>query len=108
MDKLVRRVTVVQRDGDTRQSSVVYENEEEDEDSDVRFPSLERAVRHLLKAELILSQEAYERHLRSTSRRKGSWLLDAPSNLLHAINKAGKEVSKAGRVAGLDDNDDDL
>jgi hypothetical protein len=108
MDKSVRRVTLVQRDGDTRRSTVLYENNEEEDELDVRYPSLERAVRHLLKAELILSQEAYQRHLKSTSRRKSSWLLDEPSNILHAIDKAGREAAKAVSLrVGDEDEDED-
>jgi hypothetical protein len=111
MDKLVRRVTVVQKEGETRQATIVYENDE-DSDDDHRghaFPSLERAVRHLLKADVILAQEAYQRHLKSVSNSKRDWLLDEPSNILKAYNKAGKEASKAGvAVFGyVDDEDED-
>ena len=40
MDKLVRRVTVVQKEGEARQTTVVYENDEDsDDDGDITFPS---------------------------------------------------------------------
>ena len=64
MDKLVRRVTVVQRSGDNREATVVYNSEEDDKKGETpRFEGLERSVRHLLKAQVIAAQEAYQRHL---------------------------------------------
>ena len=67
MDKLVRRVTVVQSSGEHRDAKVVYENDE-DEDTDdegpgaPNFKRLERSVRHMLKAQVIAAQDAYQRH----------------------------------------------
>jgi hypothetical protein len=60
MDKLVKRVTVVQGSGEHRRSTVVFESDEDTDDEHERrsFGSLERAVRHMLKAELIRAQEA--------------------------------------------------
>ena len=67
MDKLVRRVTVVQSSGGHREAHVVYNSgDEDDEDGgSPRLTGLERSVRHLLKAQVIAAQEAYRRHLES-------------------------------------------
>jgi hypothetical protein len=98
MDKLVRRVTVVQRSGETRTATVAYEHPEEHEDETIQSSSflrpVERVVRRLLKAEVIFTQEQYKRHLESGGRKNG-WLLDAPSNILHAGLKAYNEARKA-------------
>jgi hypothetical protein len=98
MDKIVRRVTVVQRSGDTRTATVAYEHTEEREDETVQSSSMlrpiERVIRRLMKADVIFAQEQYKRHLESGSRKNG-WLFDAPSNILHAGVKAYNEARKA-------------
>jgi len=54
MDKIIRRVTVVERSGQNRKAKVVYNNSEDDEDEDSpHFHRLERSVRHMLKAQVI-------------------------------------------------------
>jgi hypothetical protein len=97
MDKLVRRVTVVQGSGEHRQANVVYNSEEaDDEDQETpRFKGLERSVRHLLKAQVIAAQEAYQRHLESVEKGGNSWLVEDPFNLMKARRKAMKEARKA-------------
>ncbi len=98
MDKLVRRVTVVQRSGDTRTATVAYEHPEEHEDETIQSSSflrpVERVIRRLSKASVIFTQEQYKRHLESGGRKNG-WLFDAPSNILHAGVKAYNEARKA-------------
>jgi hypothetical protein len=117
MDKLVKRVTVVQGSGGNRHANVVYKSDDdEDEDMDEGFghPSfkrLERSVRHLLKAQVIAAQEAYQRHLDSSEKGGNSWLYDAPTNMMKARRKALKEMRKAapfGRVkVEVEDDEDD-
>jgi hypothetical protein len=96
MDKLVRRVTLVERSGQSREAKVVYENEDEDED---RVPpalrNMERSVRHMLKAQAIAAQEAYERHLESAGKGGKHWLTEGPANLMKARKKAMKEMRHA-------------
>lgn len=109
MDKLVKRVTVVQGSGEHRRSTVVYESDEDvDDDEHERrsFGSLERAIRHMLKAELVMAQEAYNRHVKSASRGGSNWLLDGPSNILRAQRKGLKEVRKVASLV-YDDEDED-
>jgi hypothetical protein len=113
MDKLVRRVTVVQGSGENRQANVVYKSEDdEDEDLDMpRFNKLERSVRHLLKAQVIAAQEAYQRHLDSVEKGGNSWLVEDPFNLMKARRKAMKEARKASPFKlmsfGSDDDEDE-
>ena len=108
MDKIVRRVTVVQGAGEARQSTVVYESDEDDLDDEYEAPfrPLERFVRHMLKADLITAQEAYDRHVKSASRGKDRWLLDAPSNILNAQRKGYREVRKAALESESEDDGD--
>ncbi len=98
MDKLVRRVTVVQGSGEHRQANVVYTSHEDDDDDELEIPRLsrlERSVRHMLKAQVIAAQEAYQRHLDSAEKGGNAWVADVPKNLMRARRKAMKELRKA-------------
>src|SRR5262249_28761946 len=77
MDKLVKRVTVVQGSGENRQANVVYKSSEDDDDDAFEIPRmsrLERSVRHMLKAQVIAAQEAYQRHLESAEKGGNTWI----------------------------------
>ncbi len=97
MDKLVRRVTLVERSGQNREAKVVYENEDEDNDDRMppHFRNMERSVRHMLKAQVIAAQEAYERHLESAGKGGRHWMTDGPKNFMAARKKAMKEMKQA-------------
>ena len=96
MDKLVRRVTLVERSGQAREAKVVYENEDEKDDQfPPQFRNLERSVRHMLKAQVIAAQEAYERHIESAGKGGRHWMTDAPRNAMKARSKAMKEMRHA-------------
>jgi uncharacterized protein DUF6312 len=90
MDKLVRRVTVVQGSD----AKVVYESEDDPLDGEGRpnFKKLEEGVRHVLKAQLVAAQEAYDRHLESAKKEGNGWMEDIPGNLMKARKKAMKEM----------------
>jgi hypothetical protein len=115
MDKLVRRVTVVPRDGEHHKPKVVFESDDDYHDEDggpPAFKGLERAVRHVLKAQVIAAQDAYQRHLDSTAKDDNSWLVDAPMNFIKSRRKALKEIRKAvpfgmPKMVFDDDNDDE-
>jgi hypothetical protein len=112
MDKLVRRVTVVQGTGENRHANVVYKSDDEDDDETgmPRPRRLERAVRHMLKAQVIAAQEAYQRHLDSVEKGGRSWMYEAPGNLMKARRKAMKEMRKASPFKMMkfeDDEDED-
>jgi hypothetical protein len=112
MDKSVRRVTVVHGTGEHRQANVVYKDDDDDDDID-EFPegprpsNIERHVRHLLKAQVIAAQDAYQRHLDSVEKGGKSWLFDAPGNFLRSRRKAAKEARKALPYEDADDEDED-
>lgn len=96
MDKSVRRVTVVQGSGAHRSTKVVYDSaEDKEEGSGPDLSKLEQGVRHMLKAQMIAAQEAYEAHLKSTEKEGNSWLFEIPGNLMKARKKAIKEMQKA-------------
>jgi Family of unknown function (DUF6312) len=121
MDKLVRRVTVVQSSGEHRTGKVVYErdededldeDEDEDEDREPSLKPLERTVRHMLKAQLIAAQEAYQRHLDAAAKGGNSWLVDDALNMMKVSRKARKEMQKASpfrkvKVEVEDEDDED-
>lgn len=96
MDKLVRRVTLVERSGQAREAKVVYENEDENDDRvPPQFRNLERSVRHMLKAQAVAAQEAYERHIESAGKGGRHWMTDGPKNMMKARKKAMKEMKQA-------------
>ena len=96
MDKVVRRVILVERSGQTREAKVVFENEDEDDDrTPPHLRNMERTVRHMLKAQVIAAQEAYERHLESAGKGGKHWLTDGPRNMMSARKKAMKEMRQA-------------
>ena len=104
MDKLVRRVTVVSGSGDHRSAQVAYRSDDDkdrddfDEFDDLERPRLrraERSMRHMLKAELIAAQNAYQRHLASVRKGGEEWIYDAPGNFLRSTRKAYREARKA-------------
>jgi hypothetical protein len=117
MDRLVRRVTVIQGSGEQRAAKVVYErdeDEDEDEDEDRESPnlqSLERTIRHVLKARVIAAEDAYKRHLDAAAKGGNSWLIDDAFNMMKMPRKAVKEMRKAspfGRVKiEVEDEEDD-
>jgi len=110
MDKLVKRVTVVQGSGENRQANVVYKSSEDDDDDAFEIPRmsrLERSVRHMLKAQVIAAQEAYQRHLESAEKGGNTWISDAPKNLMKARRKAMKEMRKASPFRMMKFEEDD-
>jgi hypothetical protein len=101
MDKLVRRVTVVSGSGDHRSAQVAYRSDDDKDGDDFddlerpRFRRAERSMRHMLKADLIAAQEAYQRHLASVRKGGEEWIYDAPGNFLRSTRKAYREARKA-------------
>jgi hypothetical protein len=99
MDKLVKRVTVVNSSGDDREAKVVYsadgEVEIDEETGEPHIHGLERKVRHMLKAQMIAAQAAYENHLESAKKEGNAWLYDSPGNFMKARRKAMKEMRKS-------------
>ena len=109
MDKLVRRVTVVQGSGEHRDAKVVYQSDDDPVDSEGKpnLKKLEEGVRNMLKAQVVAAQEAYDRHLKSASKDDNEWLMDVPKNLMNAQKKAMKEMKKSMPKPPFMKNDDD-
>jgi hypothetical protein len=107
MDKLVKRVTIVQGSGETRRTEVVYESEHEDEEDRPNLQGLERSIRHVLKAQVIAAQEAYQRHLSSAGKGGMAWMTEAPGNIVKATRKAAKEMRKSVPFGSRSDEEED-
>jgi Family of unknown function (DUF6312) len=98
MDKLVKRVTVIQRGGDDHKPKavVVYKDPRRDSAKvSILTRPLERGARRLLKAQVLFGQEALRRHDESNRRRRDGWLLDGPANVFESGRKALNEARKA-------------
>jgi hypothetical protein len=95
MEELVKRVTVVQGSGENRRTEVVYESDHEDDGDEPKLQRLERSIRHMLKAQVIAAQEAYQRHVSSVEKGGTSWMTDAPGNFMKATRKGAKELRKS-------------
>ena len=74
-----------------------------------RFTALEKSIRHLLKAQVIAAQEAYQRHIESAEMGGNSWLLEDPFNMMKARKKAMKEARKAApfKLMKFESDDDE-
>ncbi len=109
MDKLVRRVTVVQGSGEHRDAKVVYQSDDDPFDSEGKpdLKKLEEGVRNMLKAQVTAAQEAYDRHVKSAAKEDNAWLTDAPKNLMEARKKAIKEMKKSMPKPPFMKKDDD-
>lgn len=96
MDKLINRVTVVQRGADAPPAITVYKRPRKGR-SKVSFLTrpLERAAKRIVKAEIIFGQEFLRRHDESNRRRRDGWLLEAPANVVESGRKAYNEARKA-------------
>ena len=100
MDKLVKRVTVIHGTGANRERIVAYEDKDESLDDEQKrrtsrwLRPVERFARYMLKADLVGAQEAYQRHLNSSRKRKNGWLRDAEKDYDKASRKAYNEARK--------------
>jgi hypothetical protein len=112
MDKIVRRITRVDRGGQHHEAKVVYENDaDEDGEEAPRLNRFERSMRHMLKAQVIAAQEAYQRHLEAVEKGGNSWFYEGPRNFIKARRKAMKEMRKASPFGvakvEIEENDED-
>lgn len=110
MEKIVRRVTVVDRAGETRETKTVYDSElDDDHDDGPDLSPMERRVRRMLKAQVIQAQEAYDRHLKSADKGGNAWLFEAPQNFMRARRKAMREagLGRGGMFGRHDDDEED-
>jgi hypothetical protein len=98
MDKLVKRVTMIDRSGDnTQPRAVTVYKEPRRERAKVSFLTwpFERAARRMARAQIIFGQEVLRRHYESNRRRRDGWLLEGPANVLESGRRAYNETRKA-------------
>ena len=97
MDKLVRRVTVIDRSGDIPQATTVYKEQRTANEKKVSVWTrpFERAARRVATAEIIFAQELLRRHEESNRRRRDGWLLEGCANMAESGRKAYNEARKA-------------
>jgi len=112
MDKIVRRVTVVERDGGSHHKAKVVYNSNDDEDGDddddePNLKPLEKRVRRFLKAQVIQAQEAYQQHLDSASKGGSAWIQEGPRNIMRARRKAWRELRKDAPFKKRNDDEDE-
>jgi uncharacterized protein with gpF-like domain len=109
MDKLVKRVTRVERSGQHRDAKVVYhldDDEAAEHTQNSHFGRLEKAVRHMLKAQVTAAQEAYQKHIEAAEKGGNAWLHEDPRNFMKAQRKAMKEMRKS-KPFGMNDEEDE-
>jgi hypothetical protein len=97
MDKLVKRVTVIQRSADGRESQAVAVYQEPRKGRgkvSVWTRPFERAARRLVRAQVIFGEELIRRGEDSNRRRRDGWLLESPANVVEAGRKAYNEARK--------------
>ena len=95
MDKLVSRVTVVQRSGNTTHVDVVYKESKKDRPKLTWSRPLERVARRLVEADIAKDRELLRLHDESNARRPDGWIIDGPGILAAAARKGYNEARKA-------------
>jgi hypothetical protein len=96
MDKLVKRVTLVKR-GDAGTEAVrVYKSgtKKKRKVSGLVAP-LERAVRKLVKSNVVLGQETIRRSNKANRRRRDGWFFDGPVIVAKSSRDAYNQARKA-------------
>jgi hypothetical protein len=102
MDKIVRRVTVVRRNADGNEVVAVYREPKKPtrKVSEWSRP-LERAVRHLIRADATFGDVVSRLHDKSSRKRRDGWLFDLPGNVMKAQRKSYNKARKAVPVSLL-------
>jgi Family of unknown function (DUF6312) len=96
MDDLVKRVTVIQRNGDDRQAVAVYEKPQKKRRKvSILARPFAKAAKRLVQAQVTFGQELIRRGEESNSRRRDGWLLEGPANAAQSGRKAYNVARKA-------------
>jgi Family of unknown function (DUF6312) len=96
MEKLVNRVTVIERGAGGPHAMTVYKSPKKGRSNvSILTRPLERVVHRLVKAEIIFAQDLLRRHEASNRKRRDGWLLEAPVNIIESGRKAYNEARKA-------------
>ena len=93
-DDLIRRITLIQRGGDTRETVTVFRKRQKRRKVSVLGRPIERAARRLVRAQIVFGHEVLRRHDRANRRRRDGWLVEAPGIVLDAGRKAYNEARK--------------
>jgi hypothetical protein len=95
MHHMVKRITVIDRSKEKNEVTVVYRAKTAGKRKVSAWSRpFERAVRHLLRAQVRFGEEGLERQGKSNSRRRDGWIVDAPRNLVEASRKGFNEIRK--------------
>jgi hypothetical protein len=93
-DDLIRRVTVIRRDGEVSEARTVHRESRKRAKVSVLTLPFARLARHLAKAQVIYGQELLRRHDRANRRRRDGWIVEGPSIILGAGRSAYNEARK--------------
>ncbi len=94
MSDLIKRITVIQRDGNKSEARTVYREHNRQRKVSPLARPFERVARRLARAQIIYGQEVLRRHDRANRRRRDGWLLEGPSIVLEAGRSAYNEARK--------------
>ena len=96
MDKIVRRITVIQLGGkgaaEVGSADTVYKKKGKKRKNSKGFSPFEKLARRVLKARKVFADEMLDRHERQSRKRKDGWLREAPRINLKAGRKAFKKL----------------
>jgi hypothetical protein len=95
MGDLISRVTVIHRSGGESDAVTVYREPRKRRRTSTIIKPLERATRHLIRAQVVFGQEVLRRNDRANRRRRDGWLVDAPATVVESGRKAHNEARKA-------------
>ena len=94
-EELIKRITVIQRTGETPEAVIAQKEPRRRRKTSVLTRPFERAARQLIRAQIIFGQEALRRHNRANRRRRDGWLLEGPAIIIESGRKAYNEARKA-------------
>jgi hypothetical protein len=94
MGEVIRRITVIQRNGDKAETRTIYREPRRGRKVSVLTRPLERIAVHLARAQVIYGRELLRRHDRANRRRRDGWLLEGPAIILEAGRSAYNEARK--------------
>lgn len=92
MDKSVRRVTVVQLDGENKGAEAIYKKGGKKRKSSKALSPIEKVARRILKTHKVLATELLDRHEKESRKRKDGWLRKMPVIQMKSSRKALKTL----------------
>jgi len=98
MDKLVKRVTLIKRNGAGTEAVRIYssakDNKKKRKLSALTKP-FERVARKLVNANVVLGQEVVRRNDKANRRKRDGWFFNAPVIIAKSSREAYNEARKA-------------